>query len=644
MRYQFDRFDIDTSQYQVFCDGAPVACEPKVFDVIAYLIEHRQRLISRDELFEQVWLGRAVSDTSLSNHIKSARKLLGDSAEHQQVIKTLRGRGYQWVMPVTALVTDESLAPHTPVTAVENQERNTLPLSKHTKKDPRALETITRRNMPTPSAWQQHLYHTVILCLFVSLAVVWINRPPTKQTEEIQRIAVLPFHNLNNGDEHDYLAIALADQLIGRLNRIEPLTVRATGSIRPYQNTRQSPGEIGDRLNVDGLVMGSYHVIDHQLQLSLELINVEDQEMRWRQEFTTQLDRSFELPPSLSQAIAKQLKLTPPSTSNNAADRVPDSPLAYEYYLRALAFSDTTVEAKLALAMLDKARELSPDFAPIHSELGRRSHFLALFDLEKDIHIEEAQQHYQSALSLEPLSFSALNGLATLYTETGKISEAVALSNQLLQQNPNNAQAHFTLGYSYRYAGFTQASVDAITTALKLEPNDRWSHNLAISYIALNAYSDALSALQVGQETPYSLGWMATIYLHQGKKDLALETLNRAIELQPGSFWKNDSIGFRAYLTGDIETGLKAAQKLEAAEVSDGEALFYWGCLYALLGDRASSLRMLTKAVDHGYFNGQHFRNERFLESIKNTPEFQSLLKRVDKLHQQFRHQHFSSE
>jgi len=643
MRYQFDRFTIDTSQYLILHNSSPVACEPKVFDVIVYLIEHRERLISRDELFDNVWRGRTVSDTSLSNHIKSARKLLGDSADEQRMIKTVRGRGYQWVMETALQEADQN----TPLSRSESNPRRYPPIEPNngvTNDNQGVVEAAqTLPPISNPSLWQLRLYRSVILGLFIGLSVLWINPPSiTERDSSMQRIAVLPFHKLSSSPEHDYLTIALADQLIGNLDRMTPLTVRATGSIRPYQNTLQSPKEIGEALQVDSLIMGSYQVINDQLQLSLELIEVGSQELRWRKDFTASLDRSFELPPAIAKDITRQLQLTPAVAHH--PDSIPASPLAYEYYLRALAFSDTTTEAQLAVAMLDNAKQLSPNYAPIHSELGRRSHFLALFDLAKDIDIEQAQQHYQTALTINPLSFSALNGLASIYTETGRISEAVSLSNRLLAQNPNNAQAHFTLGYSYRYAGFTQASIEAITTALALQPNDRWSHNLAISYIALGAYDEALAALNKGQETPYSLGWMATIYLHQGKEDLALKQLNRAIELQPGSFWQNDSIGFRAYITGDTASGRKAAQRLEAANVSDGEALFYWGCLYALLDDPASSLRMLNKAIDHGYFNAHHFRHERFLESVRQAEEFQELLKRVDTLHERFQQEHFASE
>jgi DNA-binding winged helix-turn-helix (wHTH) protein len=99
-KYLVGDFLIDTARYQVSRGGLPVPVEPKVFDLLVYLIRNRDRVLTREELFERVWEGRPVSDATLSNQVMSARKALGDSGELQQTIQTIRGRGYQFIAPV----------------------------------------------------------------------------------------------------------------------------------------------------------------------------------------------------------------------------------------------------------------------------------------------------------------------------------------------------------------------------------------------------------------------------------------------------------------------------------------------------------------------------------------------------------------
>src|SRR5215510_2089762 len=115
MKYQIAGYTIDTAQYRITSGDTVVPAEPKVFDLLVYLIRHRERVLSREELFKEVWDGREVSDATLSNHVKSARKVLGDNGELQQTIVTIRGRGYQFIAPVKVIPEDEAQPAAAPV-------------------------------------------------------------------------------------------------------------------------------------------------------------------------------------------------------------------------------------------------------------------------------------------------------------------------------------------------------------------------------------------------------------------------------------------------------------------------------------------------------------------------------------------------
>jgi pimeloyl-ACP methyl ester carboxylesterase len=98
--YLFNQYQLDTEQYQLSLSGQPVAMEPLVFDLLVYLIEHRDRVVSRDELLEKLWKGKVVTDAALGARLKDVRKATGDSGSKQAVIKTLHGRGYQFVAEI----------------------------------------------------------------------------------------------------------------------------------------------------------------------------------------------------------------------------------------------------------------------------------------------------------------------------------------------------------------------------------------------------------------------------------------------------------------------------------------------------------------------------------------------------------------
>jgi len=100
MIYQFDQFELDMARFELREEGAVRPLEPQVFTLLAYLVEHRERLVPKDEIFEKLWDGRVVTDSALTSRIKSARQVLGDSGKAQQFIKTIYGKGFRFVADV----------------------------------------------------------------------------------------------------------------------------------------------------------------------------------------------------------------------------------------------------------------------------------------------------------------------------------------------------------------------------------------------------------------------------------------------------------------------------------------------------------------------------------------------------------------
>jgi TolB-like protein len=89
--YRFGDYELDTSLFQVRHAGVPLAVQPQVFDVLRFLLQHRDRVVSKDELLEQVWSGRFISETTLSSRIKAVRQLIGDSGDRQEFVRTITG-------------------------------------------------------------------------------------------------------------------------------------------------------------------------------------------------------------------------------------------------------------------------------------------------------------------------------------------------------------------------------------------------------------------------------------------------------------------------------------------------------------------------------------------------------------------------
>jgi adenylate cyclase len=98
--YQFGQYALDTESFEFTSSGDVVAVEPQVFNVLEYLIANRDRIVSKDELIDAVWDGRAISDGALNSRMNSVRRAVGDDGKTQAVIKTIPRRGFRFVADI----------------------------------------------------------------------------------------------------------------------------------------------------------------------------------------------------------------------------------------------------------------------------------------------------------------------------------------------------------------------------------------------------------------------------------------------------------------------------------------------------------------------------------------------------------------
>jgi pimeloyl-ACP methyl ester carboxylesterase len=103
VRYRFEDAELDCDTFELRVRGARVPIEPQVFEVLRYLVDHRDRMCSRAEILDAVWGDRFVSDNALASRVATARAAVGDDGRTQRVIRTVHGRGFQFVAPATVV-------------------------------------------------------------------------------------------------------------------------------------------------------------------------------------------------------------------------------------------------------------------------------------------------------------------------------------------------------------------------------------------------------------------------------------------------------------------------------------------------------------------------------------------------------------
>lgn len=98
MLHQFGEFEIDEESFELREGGAPVPIQAKVLDLLIYLVQHRGRLVTKEELHRTLWRNVTVSDASLARAVMGARRALHDESAHPRWVTTVRGRGYRFAI------------------------------------------------------------------------------------------------------------------------------------------------------------------------------------------------------------------------------------------------------------------------------------------------------------------------------------------------------------------------------------------------------------------------------------------------------------------------------------------------------------------------------------------------------------------
>ncbi len=521
MPYAFESFVLDP-RLGLFRSGKPVDLEPRALELLRYLLENADRIVTRDELIEQLWDGRIGSDAALSTQVRAVRRALGDDRVQQRFIKTHPRRGFRFAAPV-AVIRDRA--------------------------DPRGgarlalgSPTSRRRVLPLGGA-------AMLLLLVVTAIVYWPDRETVSSGPSPTRslsIAVLPFDNLSGDPSLDYLADAFTEDLVTDLSRIRDAFVISRSTTFTYRGKDVDAASVAKDLGVRFVLEGSLRVDGDVVRINAQLIDGETNSHLWSDRYERRLPDLFSLQDNVTGRIASVLR-----AELRIADSERQNPEltedAWDYALRGnviLYNHESIADYQQAHALLAKAVALDPTISSAWAGL--------------------AFVHYVASVATIP---------GVSQASSGELSLEAAL--RAVEADPSNAEPYWLVGAGYARLGQPERGMAACDRAIDLNPNMDCGHVCAaLVHMAQGEPEKAIPyfryALRLNPRfRPFTKEkYLGLAYIQSGRDDEAVAALNRALATAPRDQFANLALAAALALDG-MEADARAAWQAYSRHTDD---------------------------------------------------------------------------
>jgi TolB-like protein/Flp pilus assembly protein TadD len=583
------------------------------FRVLAVLVEHPGKVVTRDELRQRVWPSNVYVDfdQGLNNAVKKLREALGDSADSPRLIETVARHGYRFIATVSA------------VTAQPAQSGR--PLGSRTLRNS-ILIGLTAGLLAAFAYWAWRGSNTHIA-------------PSGKVT-----LAVLPFENLSGNSDQEFFSDGLTEEMIAQLGKLNPdrLTVIARGSVVKYKGSTLGVNQIGRELHADYLVQGSVRRAPDRVRITVHLIQVADQTERWADSYDRDLKDILALQDAVARTIAGQINITlAPAQASQLSSRRTVDPDAYEAYLKGRYYwNKRTAEGmQKAAVYFQQAIDKDPSYAAAYSGLADSNSGLAWHGFTSPAEtLPRALAAALKAVEIDPQSAEAHASVALVLIHQWDWPRAEAEFKRALQLDPRYANAHHWYGDYLSVMGRHEEALAEAKKASNLDPlNLMIGTWLGLRYYLAHKYESAIeqgrSTVELDPNFAASHLVLGEAYVQMGLHEEGLAELHSAASLSGNNPLYLAQVAVAYASQGSKTEALQIAAQLQAASTDRYVSPYGLAQIYAALKDEEQTFKWLQTAYDGRAVWMSYLAVDPLFDGYRTEQRFQDLLRRARLVH-----------
>ncbi len=488
---------------------------------------------------------------------------------------------------------------------------------------------IATNTFQATTRWHSYLLIGVSALLLTVLAAIgawWFKqRQVAGGGAPKNTIAVLPLQNMNGDISVEFLRFALADEIANTLTYTRSLDVRPSAMTRNFVGNDVDPQKAGKQVHVANILTGHFMKQGDRLLITLEAIEVDSNKLLWQTNVTAPAQDLIALQAQMA-AQMRQGLLPALGAAGGFLDTGtrPKNAEAYDLYLHSLALPHDAGPNKDAIAVLEHVVEVDSTYAPAWEQLGLRCYYDADYSDGGEPMFQRSNMACARAIELDPNRIVAAGQLINNSVERGELGKAYKAAQALVQRRPDSAQAHFVMGFVYRYAGMLEQSTGECNTAMALDPGNYVFRSCAWAFMELGKTDRAADFLQLDAGSEWFSYVLPSLLLREGKVAEAREAVKR---MPTTPRYHRDLM--------EACLGLRPASELDRmaqeAESSlptepDAETWYYQGSIFAYCGKKQAALHLLQSAVDQNYCAHSNLLGDPLLAKLRTETAFDKVL------------------
>jgi TolB-like protein/predicted Ser/Thr protein kinase len=448
-------------------------------------------------------------------------------------------------------------------------------------------------------------------------------------------IAVLPFQNLGQDKETDFLRMALPDEVTTTLSSVRTLSIRPFATGEKYAKADVDLQQAGKDMHVGRIVTGHYQKVRNQLQLTLEAVDVGDDSVLWQQTMNVPADDLVAMREQITSNVRQGLiPALGATTVEEESGTRPKNEEAYDLYLRSVALPHDGDQNKQAVRMLERSVGLDPAFAPAWSALGKRYYYEEEYGAGATGTMSRTEPTFRRALALDPNLEDAEAQIVSMDADAGKLAQAYQEAKAMVAKRPQSGFAHFSLSYVLRYASVSKEAGQECDLALRLDPGNYQFRSCAILFLWIGQFDRAREFANLDAGSEWSNNVEVNLLLREGKVNDALARLH---QLSDSPFFHTRAL--EACYSTPRPPGFEQLMEQTEGKVfafREPEPQYSSAANYNACLGNAFTARLIKSAIDGGYCSYDYLQLDPILATFRKSSEYAAILAQAKQCRDRF--------